>query len=53
MLITSTPEMKLIIAAVYTNYTTTIAEESDMRQADGFVGWPLGNKLILSFQHVA
>ena len=44
--------MKLIAAAIYTNYTTSLVEMGDMEDADGFVGRPKGNKLVLSFKHV-
>ena len=44
--------MKLVVAAIYTNYTTNIVEMGDMEDADGFVGRPKGNRLVLSFKHV-
>ena len=44
--------MKLVVAAIYANYITSIVEMGDMEDADGFVGRPKGNKLVLSFKHV-
>ncbi|KAL8762927.1 MAG: hypothetical protein Q9184_001149 [Pyrenodesmia sp. 2 TL-2023] len=44
--------MKLAIAAIYTNYVTSIAEDSNMEQADSFAARPIGNKLVLRFQTV-
>ncbi|KAL8901873.1 MAG: hypothetical protein Q9207_004990 [Kuettlingeria erythrocarpa] len=44
--------MKWAVAAVYTNYVTSIAEDSDMEQADVFTARPVGNKLVLRFEAV-
>ena len=45
-------EMKLLIAAVYTNFTTSIIDDTDIEQTDGYVGRPISNQLILKFEHV-
>lgn len=46
-------EMKLLVAAIYTNYTTSIVDDTGIEQNDGFIGGPKGNKLILKFERVA
>jgi hypothetical protein len=43
------PELKFVVAAIYTNYTTKIIDDEDMEQLDGYVGGPKGEKLILQF----
>ena len=44
--------MKLVVTAIYSNWTTEIAEYSDMRQDDFFIGRPVGEKLVLRFMRV-
>lgn len=44
--------MKLVTAAVYTNYTTEIVDDEGIEQADTYVSGPVGEKLILRFRHV-
>lgn len=44
--------MKEEIAALYTNYTSAIAEEHDMEQGEGFVAGPMGGKLVLQWSKV-
>ncbi|KAF1948950.1 cytochrome P450, partial [Byssothecium circinans] len=39
--------MKIMVAAVYTNYTTSIVDDEGMEQADTFLGHPIGEKLML------
>lgn len=45
-------EMKLVVAAVYTNYTTEIVDAEGIEQADEFISGPVGEKLVLRFKHV-
>lgn len=45
-------EMKLVVAAVYTNYTTEIVQDEGMEQADTFISGPVGGKLVLRFKRV-
>ncbi|MCJ1251409.1 hypothetical protein MMC30_008642 [Trapelia coarctata] len=45
-------EMKLIVAAIYTNYTTAIIDDAGIEQEDAFIARPKGNKLVLSFSHI-
>ena len=41
--------MKLVVAALYTNYVTEIVDDEGMEQADTFVAGPVGGKLVLRF----
>ena len=43
--------MKLIIAAIYTNYATEIVDDEGIEQADTYISRPVANKLILRFKH--
>ena len=45
--------LKLIIAATYTNYTTTIVDDEGIEQLDRFTASPRGGKLILQFHRVS
>jgi hypothetical protein len=42
--------MKLIIATMYSAYTTEVVEDADMQQEDQFLAGPVGEKLVLRFQ---
>lgn len=44
--------MKLAIAGIYTNYTTSIVDAEGIEQEDGFLGGPQGKKLLLKVKHV-
>jgi hypothetical protein len=44
--------MKLAIAAIYTNFTTTIVDAEGIEQDEGFMAGPKGNKLVLQFRGV-
>ena len=44
--------LKLLVVAIYTNYTTTIVDDEGIEQMDAFVASPVGNKLILKFREV-
>lgn len=46
-------EMKLVLAAVYTNYTTHIIEDAGIEQEDTYTAMPRGKKLLLVFRRVA
>ncbi|CAG8970942.1 hypothetical protein HYALB_00000922 [Hymenoscyphus albidus] len=45
-------EIKLIIAAIYTNFRTHIVNDNGIEQEDGYTTGPVGNKLILRFEKV-
>ncbi|KAI2080315.1 hypothetical protein LOZ36_006538 [Ophidiomyces ophidiicola] len=44
-------ELKLVAAAIYSNFTTFIVDAEGIEQADSFIGGPVSNKLILGFTH--
>jgi len=44
--------MKLVVAAIYTNYTTEIVDAEGIEQADTYVSGPVGEKLVLRFKHL-
>ncbi|MCJ1384598.1 hypothetical protein MMC17_007716 [Xylographa soralifera] len=48
----ATQVLKLIIASVYTNYTTTIIDDEGIEQMDTYTARPVGDKLILQFHRV-
>lgn len=48
----SMQEMKLVIAAIYTNYVTEIVDDEGLEQVDAYIARPKGEKLILRFKHV-
>ena len=45
-------EIKLVIAAIYTNYTTTVVDDEGIEQDDGYTVGPVGNKLVLKFRGI-
>ena len=45
-------EMKLAIAAIYTDYVTEIVNDDGIEQSDEFICGPVGGKLILRFKRV-
>ena len=45
-------ELKLVAAAVYSNYETSIVDHGDMEPTDGLTSPPLGQRLNLSFKHI-
>lgn len=45
-------EIKLVMAAVYTNYTTSIVDDEGIEQDYAFISLPKGRKLMLSFTPV-
>jgi hypothetical protein len=44
--------MKLITAAIYTNFTTHIVNDDGIEQMDGYTCGPESNRLILRFEKV-
>jgi hypothetical protein len=42
--------MKLVIAAIYTNYTTHIVDDTGIEQVEAFIAGPRSNQLILRFE---
>lgn len=45
-------EMKLIIAAIYTNFTTYVVDDEGIEQIDAYTAPPRANRLMLRFEKV-
>ncbi|KAK1728414.1 hypothetical protein CaCOL14_012841 [Colletotrichum acutatum] len=45
-------EMKLIVAAIWTNFTTHVVDDTGIEQDDTYTARPVGERLILRFEHV-
>ena len=43
-------EMKLITAAIYTNFTTHIIDDEGIEQVDAYTAGPRSHRLILQFK---
>jgi len=46
---TNGAEIKLVMAAVYSNYTTSIVDDEGIEQDYAFISLPRGRKLMLRF----
>lgn len=44
--------IKLLLASIYTNFTTTIVDDDGIEQMDDLLGAPVGDKLILGLNRV-
>lgn len=45
-------EMKLAVAAIYTNFRTTVVNDDNIEAIDAYTVKPTGDKLILKFESV-
>ncbi|KAN0071469.1 Cytochrome P450 [Elaphomyces granulatus] len=45
-------EMKLVVAAIYTNFLTTIVDDEGIEATDAYTVKPSGHKLILKFEPI-
>jgi hypothetical protein len=45
-------EIKLVIAAVYSNFRTHIVDDEGIEQEDGYTTGPTSNRLLLRFEKV-
>ncbi len=45
--------MKLIVASIYTNYSTYIIDDEGIEQLDSMIASPAGDKLILGFSRIS
>lgn len=50
--LTPSPEIKLIIAAIYSNFSTLVINDEGVDQMDGYTCGPSAGKLHLRFEHV-
>lgn len=46
-------EMKLVVAAIYTNYITSVVDDEGIEQGDGYSTGPKGNRLVLHFERAS
>ncbi|OCL03437.1 hypothetical protein AOQ84DRAFT_148795 [Glonium stellatum] len=52
VMLTKESEMKYIIAAIYSNYTTTIVDDTGIEQVDAYTAPPKNDKLIIRLERV-
>jgi hypothetical protein len=45
-------EIKLVVAATYTNFSTTIIDDDGIETIDAYAAKPRSNKLILRFESI-
>jgi hypothetical protein len=45
--------LKVLLASIYTNFTTIIVDDEGMEQRDDIIAGPVADKLILSFKRSA
>jgi hypothetical protein len=45
-------ELKLVVAAIYTNFTSHIVNDDGIEQMDGYTCTPKSNRLYLRFEQV-
>ena len=45
--------LKLVTAAIYTNYETSIVNDEGIEQEDAFLAGPKGEKLVLKFRAIS
>lgn len=50
--LTNEPEMKYIVATIYSNYTTTIVDDTGIEQVDAYTAPPKNDKLIIRLERV-
>ena len=44
--------MKLVVATIYSNFTTEVLHHEGMKQADTYIAGPVGEKCVLRFRRV-
>lgn len=47
------PEMKLVLACVYSNFTTTIVDDGGIQQRDAYTAPPIGEKLVVQLERLS
>jgi len=45
--------MKYVVASIYTNFTTSVADDTGIEQGDGYTARPASDRLYLKFEAVA
>ena len=49
-MLTNELEMKYIVATIYSNYTTTIVDDTGIEQVDAYTAPPKNEKLIIRLE---
>ena len=44
--------MKILVATIYADFETSVADDSGMKQVDAVIAGPVGDRLLLKFHHV-
>lgn len=44
--------MKLVVAAIYTNFESAVVDDEGMEQMDAGIAAPVGDRLVLRFRHL-
>lgn len=44
-------EMKLLLATIYSNYSTHLVDASGIEMLDAYTSGPEGNRLVVRFEH--
>jgi hypothetical protein len=45
-------ELKLVVAAIYTNYTTEILDDEGIGMIDGYSAGPAARRILMQFKKV-
>jgi cytochrome P450 len=48
----ATQEIKLLVASIYSNWTTEVADDEGIEEVDAYTTRPTSNRLMLRFKHV-
>lgn len=51
-LLTSGPEMKYIVAALYSNYNTAIVDDTGIEQSDAYTAPPKKDRLMIRLEEL-
>ena len=43
--------MKLVLATIYSNYTTQLVDATGIEMKDSYTSGPVGNQLTIRFEH--
>jgi len=52
VVLTPSPEMKYIVAALYSSYSTAVVDDTGIEQSDAYTAPPKGDKLIIRLQEL-
>jgi hypothetical protein len=49
---TEAVELKMVVAGIYTNFTTTIVDDEGIEQMDGYTVGPKSGRLLVQFNKI-